>query len=67
MNSTSVSGYVAQATAFILVFLTIFSVMVAWVAHVMGCIKAGAWILLIIGIFVPPIGWVHGFMVLFGI
>lgn len=32
----------------------------AWVTHVLVCIKSASWILLIVGIFVPPIGWVHG-------
>lgn len=38
----------------------------AWVSHVIACIKAGLWILLIVGIFVPPIGWLHGIALWFG-
>jgi hypothetical protein len=38
----------------------------AWVTHVVVCIKASAWILLIFGIVVPPIGFIHGFGSWFG-
>lgn len=39
----------------------------AWITHVVACIKAGAMLLLIIGIVVPPIGLIHGVMVWFGV
>ena len=42
-------------------------VFASWVTHVLVCIKTGAWILLIFGIFVPPIGWIHGFGNWFGL
>lgn len=32
----------------------------AWFTHVIVCIQNAAWILLLFGIFIPPIGWVHG-------
>lgn len=32
-----------------------------WVTHVLICIKSSAWILLIFGILVPPVGLIHGF------
>lgn len=47
-------------------FGALISIGVFWVAHVIACIKASAWVLMIIGIFVPPIGWVHGMAWLFG-
>jgi len=43
------------------------TVVAAWVTHVLISIKASAWILLVVGIFVPPIGWVHGIGVWFGL
>lgn len=50
-----------------LAVITFFAIWVAtWITHVIVCIKTSAWILLIIGIFVPPIGWVHGAGVWFG-
>lgn len=44
----------------------IFTWIAAWVTHVLVCIKAAAWVLLVIGIVVPPIGIVHGVGVWFG-
>ena len=39
----------------------------AWIQHVITCILEQTWILLIIGIIVPPIGWIHGIGVWFGV
>lgn len=50
-------------------FSAIFAILLvtaSWVTHVLICIKTSAWILLIFGIFVPPIGWIHGFGNWFG-
>jgi uncharacterized membrane protein YGL010W len=41
-------------------------VFASWGTHVIACIKASAWFLLLFGIFVPPIGWIHGLAVWFG-
>lgn len=38
----------------------------AWVTHVVTCIKAAAWFLLLIGAIVAPVGVIHGVMVWFG-
>jgi hypothetical protein len=43
------------------------SLFAAWCYHVIDCIRDEQWLLLIVGIFVPPIGWLHGFAVMFGI
>jgi len=51
------------AVVYIAVFLTL---SVAWLSHVVVSIQTQSWILLIIGIVVPPIGWVHGVMTWFG-
>lgn len=42
-------------------------VIAAWVTHVLISIKTSSWILLIVGILVPPIGWVHGIGAWFGL
>lgn len=39
---------------------------VAWITHVVACIQASAWFLLIIGAIVAPIGVIHGVMVWLG-
>lgn len=51
-----------------IIFAIVFALtaMAAWVTHVIACIQAHAWILLFAGIFVPPIGWIHGVMVWLG-
>lgn len=45
---------------------TFFTVAAAWITHILVSIKTSSWILLIIGIFVPPIGWIHGIGYWFG-
>jgi len=32
-----------------------------WATHVVLCIKTSAWVLLLFGIIVPPVGLIHGF------
>lgn len=39
----------------------------AWVTHVIVCIKASAWVLLLFGCFVAPIGVIHGIGIWFGV
>lgn len=39
----------------------------AWITHVIVCIKASAWILLLFGCFVAPVGVVHGVGVWLGV
>ena len=46
---------------------TISLVLFAWVTHVLVCIKTGAWVLMLFGLFVPPIGWIHGVGYWFGL
>jgi hypothetical protein len=38
----------------------------AWLTHVMSCIAAGAWGLLIAGSLLAPVGIVHGIMIWLG-
>lgn len=38
----------------------------AWITHVVVCIKASAWILLLFGCIVAPVGVIHGVGVWFG-
>jgi hypothetical protein len=44
-----------------------FANLAAWVTHVIVCIKASAWILLVFGCIVAPIGIIHGWGVWFGL
>lgn len=39
----------------------------AWITHVIVCIKASAWILLLFGCLVAPVGVIHGFGVWIGV
>jgi hypothetical protein len=38
----------------------------AWLTHIVATIKAGAYVLLLAGALVPPVGVIHGVMVWFG-
>jgi hypothetical protein len=38
----------------------------AWITHVIVCIKASAWVLLLFGCVVAPVGVIHGVGVWFG-
>lgn len=38
----------------------------AWITHIVYCIANGAWIILIAGALVFPVGIIHGIMVWFG-
>jgi uncharacterized membrane protein len=42
------------------------TVAAAWITHVIVCIKASAWILLLFGCIVAPVGVIHGIGVWFG-
>lgn len=39
----------------------------AWLTHIVVCIKASTWLLLIAGAILAPIGVVHGIGVWFGV
>lgn len=43
------------------------TLLAAWVTHVIVCIKASAWILLLFGCLVVPVGVVHGIGVWLGV
>lgn len=55
----------------VLAFLAILGVwlgaIAAWVTHVIVCIKASAWILLLFGCVVFPVGIIHGLGVWIGV
>lgn len=44
-----------------------FAVIAAWVTHVIVCIKASAWVLLLFGCIVAPVGVIHGIGVWLGV
>lgn len=39
----------------------------AWITHVIVCIKTSAWVLLLFGCVVAPVGVIHGVGVWFGV
>lgn len=39
----------------------------AWVTHVIACIAMQAWVILIVGALLAPIGIIHGFAIWFGV
>lgn len=43
------------------------AIFAAWITHVVVCIKASAWILLLFGCIVAPVGVIHGFGVWLGV
>lgn len=49
--------------AFVFIAALAFGSMAAWITHIVACIGAGAWILLLIGAFIVPVGVIHGVMV----
>ncbi|GEL42295.1 hypothetical protein MEX01_28860 [Methylorubrum extorquens] len=51
------------AIAVILLWLTCIA---AWVTHVVVCIKATSWVLLLFGCIVAPVGVIHGIGVWLG-
>lgn len=59
----AIFGLLAALAAFgaVLTFIA------AWITHVVVCIKASAWILLLFGAIVAPIGIIHGIGIWFGV
>jgi hypothetical protein len=53
----------AWAVAMIVTAMLAISAVVSvfWATHVVLCIKASSWVLLLFGIIVPPVGIIHGF------
>jgi len=49
------------------IFLFFLLLMFAWVTHIVVSIKTSAWVLMLFGIFVPPIGFIHGIGNWFGV
>jgi hypothetical protein len=47
--------------------LTMLSILIAgWIQHVLACIAASRWLLLILGLLLPPAGIFHGFGIWLG-
>lgn len=57
-------GYLALGLSFLSLLL---ATVAAWITHVVVCIKAASWWLLLFGILAPPIGIVHGVGVWLGV
>lgn len=58
---------VPEIAGYLTVFIPFFACIAAWATHVIVCIKAGTWLLLLAGAIAFPIGIVHGFGVWFGL
>lgn len=56
-------GYVLSS---LLIILGVFTLIAAWVTHIVVSIKTASWILLAIGAFVFPVGVIHGIGCWFG-
>ena len=50
----------SDITAGILGFSLILTLVAGWVTHVIICIQASTWILLLTGAIVAPVGVIHG-------
>jgi hypothetical protein len=61
------TSHLGAAAGALFMILLLLGSAAAWVTHVIVCIKASAWILLLFGCFVAPVGVVHGFGVWLGV
>jgi len=44
-----------------------FTMIAAWITHIIVCIKTGAWMLMFMGAIIFPVGIVHGIGSWFGV
>lgn len=51
----------------VLMLSTIAGLLAAWITHIVVCIQTGAYLLLIAGAFIAPVGMVHGIMIWFNL
>lgn len=58
---------IAAIIGFLIWFAIVIGSVAAWATHVIVCIKAASWVLLIIGAIFFPIGILHGLAVWLGI
>lgn len=63
-NIKSRNGNVLAAIPILLVLLTMFA---AWLTHIIHCLMAAKYLLLIAGAFIAPVGVIHGIGLWFGI
>jgi len=57
---------VSEMLGVLLGLVFVFSLVAAWITHVIVCIKASAWVLLAFGCIIAPVGVIHGFGVWLG-
>lgn len=55
------------AVAALLSIGLVIGIVAAWITHIVTCIAAQAWILLVLGALFAPVGVIHGIMVWFGV
>ena len=63
-NIKSRNGNTTAAVGLILFFITIFA---AWMTHIIHCLMAAKYLLLIAGAFIAPVGVIHGIGLWFGV
>ena len=56
-----------NGAAVIAVFAIWGTVLAAWLTHIMHCLLAGKYLLLIAGAFIAPVGVIHGVGLWFGV
>lgn len=66
INYVNPAAAMAALVGVLFYIALIFAVIAAWITHVLVCIKTAAWILLLFGCIVFPVGVIHGFGVWLG-
>jgi hypothetical protein len=64
----SEAATIGAVLAFCLMWLAIpVALIVPFIVHIVVCVKANWAALLIVGLVFPPVGWVHGVGIIFGL
>ena len=66
-QSASLSNNMKNIGAIIVVFVGIAIVSGPLVVHIVRCVKDDWVSMLLVGLFIPPVGWVHGVGIIFGV
>lgn len=61
------TSHIAVAGGALFMIMLLLGSAAAWVTHVIVCIQHAAWILLLFGCFVAPVGVIHGIGVWLGV
>lgn len=64
----SEAATIGAVLAFFLMWLAIpVALIVPFIVHIVVCVKANWVAMLIVGLVFPPVGWVHGVGIIFGV